>query len=425
MRIRWRRFRSCIFSCSLVTALVAGGLPLSAQNFQVLQPLASKPAPASEVKLRSADFYVPATPETVSWGSLPNNASQPILTVPPGAVITFDTLSHEGILEDQGKDPEKFFAKFGVPSNQVLDDARSITKSSLVHDFAKDGPHVVIGPVAIQGAAPGDVLKVEILSLVPRVPYGVISNRHGKGALPGEFPENAGPQPGASASSPDLYNNVFKFIPIKSPGSQWYATVDFNSKEARFPIRPFMGTMGVAPNVSTKPNSIPPGDYGGNLDIRYLTAGSTLYLPVQVPGGFFFLADPHFIQGNGEVALTAVEGSLRTTVRLNLLKAGDPAIPTNTKTPGPLAETAEYWIAIGLDPDLNEAMKKATREAIRFLSWKTGMDRATAMAYLSAAADFEVSQVVDRTKGIHALIRKADFQTERPASESSKSKSSH
>ena len=134
-----------------------------------------------------------------------------------------------------------------------------------------------------------------------------------------------------------------------------------------------------------------------------------MYLPVQVPGAMFFIADPHFAQGNGEVALTAIEGSLRTTLRFTVLKAGDPAIPAKDKLTGPFAETPDYWIAIGLDPDLNEAMKKATREAVRFVSEKLGMDRATALAYLSAAANFEVSQVVDKTKGVHALIRKKDF----------------
>lgn len=105
--------------------------------------------------------------------------------------------------------------------------------------------------------------------------------------------------------------------------------------------------------------------------------------------------------------MTAREGSLRSTLRLSVLKAGDAAIPG--KLAGPAAETPDYWIMIGLDPDLNEAMQKATREAIRFLAEKQNMDRAAAMAYLSAASDFEVSQVVDRTKGIHVLIRKKDF----------------
>ena len=343
-------------------------------------------------------------------GYLPDNAAKPIVTVPSGASVTFDTLSHEGILEDQGRDPAKYFGGFGVAPDQVLNDAKAIAASSLTHDFAKDGPHVVIGPVVIDNAMAGDVLKVEMVSLAPRVPYGIISNRHGKGALPGEFPENADPQPGASAANPQLYNNVSKFVPIRLINGKWYGILKAEQgDEIHIPVAPFMGTMGVAPNVSGRPNSVPPGDYGGNLDIRYLTAGATLYLPVQVPGAMFFIADPHFAQGNGEVALTAVEGSLRTTLRFTVLKAGDPAIPGNGKLSGPFAETPDYWIAIGLDPDLNEAMKKATREAVRFLSEKMGVDRATALAYLSAAADFEVSQVVDKTKGIHALIRKQDF----------------
>lgn len=381
---------------------------LAAQT-SVLQPLAEKPVSGASVKLKS-DFYVPATPDSIRWGYLPDNAAKAVVTVPSGATVTFDTVSHEGILEDQGRDPAKYFGGLGVAPAQVLNDAKAIAASSLTHDFAKDGPHVVMGPVAFENAQPGDVLKVEMISLVPRVPYGVISNRHGKGALPGEFPENSGPQPGAGAASPQLYNNVSKFVPIKLINGKWYGILSAGEgKEAHIPVAPFMGTMGVAPNVSGKPNSVPPGDYGGNLDIHYLTPGATLYLPVQVPGAMFFIADPHFAQGNGEVALTAIEGSLRTTLRFTVLKAGDPAIPAKGKLTGPFAETPDYWIAIGLDPDLNEAMKKATREAVRFLSEKLGMDRATALAYLSAAADFEVSQVVDKTKGVHALIRKRDF----------------
>jgi acetamidase/formamidase len=381
---------------------------LSAQT-AILQPLGDKPVAGSAVKLKS-DFYVPVTPDSIRWGYLPDNAAKAIVTVPSGATVTFDTLSHEGILEDQGRDPEKYFGGFGVAPTQVLNDAKAITASSLTHDFAKDGPHVVMGPVAVDDAQPGDILKVEMISLVPRVPYGVISNRHGKGALPGEFPENADPQPGAGAANPQLYNNVSEFVPLRLIDGKWYGIMRAgNHQEAHIPIAPFMGTMGVAPNVSGRPNSIPPGDYGGNLDIHCLTAGATLYLPVQVPGAMFFISDPHFAQGNGEVSLTAIEGSLRTTLRFTVLKAGDPAIPGKGKLTGPFAETPDYWIAIGLDPDLNEAMKKATREAVRFLSEKVGLDRATAFAYLSAAADFEVSQVVDRTKGIHALIRKKDF----------------
>ena len=180
----------------------------------------------------------------------------------------------------------------------------------------------MIGPVVIDNAMAGDVLKVEMISLALRVPYGIISNRHGKGALPGEFPENADPQPGASAANPQLYNNVSKFVPIRLINGEWYGILKAErGDEIHIPVAPFMGTMGVAPNVSGRPNSVPPGDDGGNLDIRYLTAGATSYLPVQVPGAMFFIADPHFAQGNGEVALTAVEGSLWTTLRFTVLKA--------------------------------------------------------------------------------------------------------
>jgi acetamidase/formamidase len=394
----------------LCAALFLSSVGLAAQT-TVLQPLADKPVPGPSVKLQS-DYYVPITPESIRWGYLPDNAAKPIVSLKSGATVTFDTLSHEGVLEDQGRDPVKYFGSFGVPPAQVLNDAKALTGSSVVHDFAKDGPHVVIGPVAIDGAQPGDVLKVEMISLIPRVPYGVISNRHGKGALPGEFPENSGPQAGASAENPQLYNNVSKFVPIKQINGKWYGILkSAKGAEIRIPVAPFMGTMGVAPNVAGKPNSVPPGDYGGNLDIHYLTAGATLYIPVQVAGAMFFLADPHFAQGNGEVALTAIEGSLRTTVKLTVLKPGDHAIPATGKLNGPFAETPDYWIPIGLDPDLNEAMKKSTREAVRFLSEKQGIDRATALAYLSAAADFEVSQVVDKTKGVNGLIRKKDFST--------------
>jgi acetamidase/formamidase len=319
-------------------------------------------------------------------------------------------VSHEGILEDQGKDPVKYFSQFGIQPEQVLKDAQAIAASSLDHDFVKDGPHIVTGPVEIQGAKAGDVLKVEMIALKPRVPYGVISNRHGKGALPGEFPENKGPEAGADAAHPELYRNVFTFCPIKEIGGKWYGILkDKNGRETRIPLRPFHGTMGVAVNTKEKPNSIPPGEYAGNLDINDLTVGATLYIPVQVGGAMFYAADPHFVQGDGEVALSALEGSLRSTFRLTVLKAGDPALPMKAPMKNPFAETPQYWIPIGLNADLNEAMKDATRQTIQFLNEKLGMDRASAMAYASAAVDFQVTQVVDRVKGVNGMIRKSDF----------------
>jgi acetamidase/formamidase len=378
-----------------------------------LQPLADKPGPIASKGKRGTVFYVPSTLATIKWGYLPNANDAPVLTVPSGSTVIFDTLSHEGLLEDQGRDPLKYFAAQGIPAQQVLTDAIAITRSELPHDFAKDGPHIITGPVAIDGAEPGDVLKVDILSVVPRVSYGVISNRHGEGALPGEFPEGPKPEPDAGAHAPEKFHNVSVFTPIRRNRSgQWEAVMKNRGGEIiAFPTAPFMGVMGVAVATDQPVHSVPPGVFGGNIDVKDLGAGTTIYLPVFVPGANFYTGDPHMVQANGEVALTALEHSMRATFRFTLLKKGDRRIPAAAGSlEKPLGETPHYWIAIGLNPDLDDAMKDAVREAIRFLSEVMGMDRAIAYAYLSAATDFNVSQVVDRTKGIHALIRKSDFK---------------
>jgi acetamidase/formamidase len=335
-----------------------------------------------------------------------------VLTVDSGATVTFDTVSHEGILEDQGRDPDRFFARHGVPSDGVLADARVIAGSSIAHDFVADGPHIVTGPVHVRGALPGDVLRIEVQGLVPRAPYGVISNRHGKGALPGEYPEGAKPEPGADAAHPELFHNVSIFTPVRRIRGADHAVLPISRElRAEFPIDPFMGLIGVAQDTSAKVNSIPPTVAGGNLDIRDLTVGSTLYLPVFVPGAKFFVGDPHFAQGDGEVALTALEAPLRGTFRLTVLKAGSREIPGGRgRLDVPFGETADYWLAVGLNADLDEAMKQAVRESIAFLNGELGMPRAVAYAYLSAATDYVVSQVVDRTKGVHARISKSHFR---------------
>ena len=394
-------------SMVMIISLILGG-KTSPQDLQgnALQPLGEALFELPE----GGGIYIPSTPDTIQWGSLPNRNTEPLLTVASGTVVTFDTVSHEGILEDQGRNPLMYFAQHGVSSDQVLRDAVMIAASALAHDFDGDGPHIVTGPVAIEGAQPGDVLKIETLNLAPRVPYGVISSRHGKGVLPGEFPENDAPQSDSSSNYPELYNNVSIFTEIEEADGVHYAILHNRRGEAvRFAIDPFMGIMGVAPDTQNKVNSIPPNTYGGNLDINELGVGSTLYLPVQIPGALFYVGDPHYAQGDGEVALTALEAPLRATFRLTLLPAGDASIPGGSPFTQPFAESADYWIPIGLDVDLDEAMKQAVREAVNFLSVSVGIERSVAYAYLSAATDFEISQVVDRTKGVHGLIRKEDF----------------
>ena len=180
----------------------------------------------------------------------------------------------------------------------------------------------------------------------------------------------------------------------------------------QFLLNPFLGIMGVTPNTDEHFSSVPPTRVGGNIDINELGVGSTLQLPVEVPGAGFYTGDPHFVQGDGEVALTALEASLRGTVRLTVLKKDSPEIPkTNSSSlVQPFAETEKYWIPIGLNEDLDEAMRQSVRESISFISKQLGVDRKTAYAYLSAATDYEVSQAVDKTKGIHGLIPKVDFK---------------
>ena len=394
---------------SLFVLSVFGISVSQAEDFTVLKQMSDKPIQLNTGTYKG-NYYVPSTLDTITWGYLPNRDAKPVMSVASGSTVTFDTVSHEGLLEDQGRDAEKYFKSKGVKDAFILDEAKKITNSGLEHDFHKDGPHIVTGPIEIKGAQPGDILKVEVISVEPRVPYGIISNRHGKGALVGEFPKRV-KQDNASAAHPERYGNVSVFTPIQKNAKGEYEGVlkTDSGKSIRFPLNPFMGLMGVAANTSERVHSVPPAMYGGNIDINELGAGATVYYPIQVPGALFYTGDSHFAQGDGEVALTALEASARATFKLTLLKAGKDAVP-GKNIAQPLAENAEFWITPGLDEDLDEAMKKSTREAIRFLNQEYGIDEAIAYAYLSAATDFEVSQVVDKTKGIHAKIRKADFK---------------
>ncbi|MGY2067065.1 acetamidase/formamidase family protein [Blastococcus sp. SYSU DS0619] len=351
----------------------------------VLQP-GSGPIPAAT--------YLPSTPDDVLWGRLPCAADAPVLTVSPGTEVTVDTVSHEGILEDQGRDPVGFFGRHGAA--EVLEDAIALAKSDDPHRLGVDGPHVVSRPIAVDGARVGDLLAITVLDATPRVPYGVISNRHGRGALPGEYPLDDQPVYSAFATVGD--DGAHGLLPLTEGGEP----------RVRFPLRPFLGIMGVAVPGSERPHSVPPGPHGGNVDISLLTAGSTLYLPVQVDGALAYVGDPHFAQGDGEVSLTAMEGSLRATVRLDVIARED-AVRRFGELAGPLAETAEFLVPTGMDEDLDRAVQDCVRAAIALLRARFGMDPRLAYAYLSAATDFRISQVVDVVKGVHATIRKSDF----------------
>ncbi len=383
----------------------------------------------------------------MSWGWVRAAGALPIATVAPGGLVTVDTISHEGILLDQGRDPVAYFGSFGIDADAVLLDAIALAASAVVHDPAVDGPHVVTGPIWVEGAEPGDVVTVEVVDLLRRVPYGVISNRHGRGALPGELPEA-----GTGNGDPPLVVSRFATVdpvatvgaatrstraavpatpapigaahataaPASVAGGARAATVPARRGGAasasappstatvhapaggglRLPLRPFLGLVAVAP-AGGDAHSVPPGPHGGNLDVRLLGKGSRLHLPVRCEGALVQVGDPHFAQGDGEIALTALEGSLRAVLRIHLTKAACPSWDL------PYGETDEAWILLGLHQDLDEAVRIATRAALALVTERTGVDRATAYAWLSAAADLSVSQVVDGVKGVHFAVPKA------------------
>lgn len=346
---------------------------------------------AAEHETFSGQMYeLKSEPENVIWGELFKPDSAPVLTVQSGDRIRMETISHEGILADQG-DTVEFLTAGGVAQEDILPDQLEV-KATV--EKSGPGPHVITGPVYVEGAEPGDVLEIKTIGIDYRVPYGVISNRHGKGSLPGEYPENDAP----------IYTKV---IPIDAAREVGIFRPSNGLPEIEIPLKPFMGIMGVVPaDVEETKNSVPPGIYGGNLDIKHLGIGSSLYLPVQVPGALFYSGDPHCAQGNGEVALTAIECSLLPTFELVVHKG----MTLDT----PMGETEAAWYAIGLDQDLDEAMKKSVREYLRIANEEYGLTKPDALLLGSAAIDFEVSQVVDIVKGIHGVVPKEMFQALKP-----------
>ncbi|MGC1308400.1 MAG: acetamidase/formamidase family protein [Phormidesmis sp.] len=341
---------------------------------------------STEIAQSTGQIYqVKSTPDHVIWGELFKPGSEPILTVQSGDQVVLETISHEGILADQG-DTVEFLTGQGIKEEDILPD-QLVVKANV--EKTGPGPHVITGPIYIEGAELGDVLEIKTVDIAYRVPYGVISNRHGKGSLPGEFPIDGA----------DIYTKV---IPIDMAKDIGVFRPSNGQPDLGIPLKPFMGIMGVVPaDVADAVNSVPPGVYGGNIDIKRLGIGSSLYLPVQVPGALFYSGDPHCAQGNGEVALTAIECSLTPTFELVLHK--------DMTLEQPMGETEDAWIAVGLDEDLDEAMKESVRESLRIVNGEYELTEQDALLLGSAAIDFEVSQVVDIVKGIHGVIPKQLF----------------
>jgi acetamidase/formamidase len=305
-----------------------------------------------------------ASPQTVHTGffdaSLP-----PVLTIESG-----DTVAMNSLMLMDGR------LRCGMSLEELIAARRFYADRQV-------GPHTLTGPIFVRGAEPGDVLEVQIHKLITAV-AGV--NYHfpgemGIGALPEDFPEG-------QIKSFEL--DLEKMETIFSPGIV-------------LPLKPFFGVMGVAPRAGEKRISSVPDYFGGNIDNKELVAGTTLFLPVQVPGALFSAGDAHGVQGDGEVDVTAIETAMAEAVLQFSLRK-------DLKLESPMAETPTHWITMGFHPDLDEAVKIALRDAIHFLSTSKGLTRDDAYALCSLAVDLRVTQIVDGNKGIHAMIPKVIFR---------------
>jgi acetamidase/formamidase len=339
---------------------------------------------ASAAAAPKADYHVALTPENSVIGNFPAQ-KKPILTVRSGAVVQID--GGGGNRWGEG-DAFAWTKENGITltpaQTQAVREIDRVVKETQRYAGIQNG-HLLVGPIAVEGAMPGDTLEVRILSVEPRIPYGTVGMRPGRGGIPDDVPK-----PFMRVVKLDLERRVGLF----EPGIE-------------VPLAPFMGVMGVLPADSEGSNrrSGPPGRFGGNLDCKELVAGTSLFLPVYHPGALFFTGDSHAAQGDGEVTVNAIE-TADTAVLQFIVHKG-------MKLDAPRAESATHWIAFGLDPDLNKAMQMAIRETDALLAEKEGLDFYRAFALSSIGVDFHVTQVVDGTQGVHAMIPKKLFVNRR------------
>jgi acetamidase/formamidase len=359
--------------------------------------------PGTQGRAAAPTTRVRSTPENVVFGSFPIDR-QPVARVRSGEVVRIDTLSHRGTTQQE--DPVTFLGARGVKPDEILQDVRNVWAARAAHSQGGPGGggggHILTGPIFVEGAAPGDTLAVAMLELTPRVPYGINATSSTSGA----FAPTYGAAPGDPI--PDIPPGTIHLIRTGMANGR---PVAFFSDTIQVPMSPFMGTMAVAPELPTvgQPGvrvegiqtSGPPGPYGGNMDFRELKVGSTLYLPVFHPGALFYVGDPHGVQGDGEVSGNALEQSLTGVFRFTVLKG-------KTIT-GPRAENGTRYFLMGIDTDLNRAVRKAVLETVDFLVKEKGLGPAKALSLCSIAIDFRIAEVVDGTQVVVGSIPKALF----------------
>jgi len=239
---------------------------------------------------------------------------------------------------------------------------------------------VLTGPIFVEGAEPGDMLEVRMLDFQFRVPYGVNNSNKGTGVLP-----DVHEKPYPKVIRFDLARRVALF----APGIE-------------VPLVPFMGIMAVMPPdplASTRP----PGIYGGNMDFNRLTVGARLYLPVHQRGALFYTGDSHAVQGDGEINGTAIEASLAPVLQFFVHKRAGAAMKW------PRAEDADNYYVMGMDVDLDAALKEAALETIAFLQREKGLSPADAYSLASIAVNYTVGEAVDQVQMVYGAIPKRIF----------------
>ncbi len=315
-------------------------------------------------------YELKVTPQTVVWGHY-DATEKPALTVKSGDTVVIHTLltnSPAGL------------AKAGVAAEAIEPELRAVF-DGVPASARGPGGHILTGPVAVEGAEPGDTLEVRIVKIDLAIPYAYNAFRYGSGFLTDDFP----------------YARM-KIVPLDTK-----RMVGTFGPGIDVPLAPFFGSMGVAPPPSFgRYDSAPPTIHGGNMDDKALVAGTTLYLPVHAAGALFQVGDGHAAQGNGEVDITALETSLVGTFQFILHK--------HELAPYPRAETPTAYITMGFDDDLSNATRKALRNMVDFLVAAKGMTRDDAYMLISVAGNVEITELVDRNKGVHVVVSKALFK---------------
>jgi acetamidase/formamidase len=334
-----------------------------------------------------------ATPDTCYWGYL-DAAEQPVLTVDPGTELWVEAVTHHS----------------GDAPDLLMDAAVTAIWDGIPEADRAPGVHIMTGPIAVAGAQPGDTLRVEILDMRPRLRHGsncaanwgLFYDVFGKERItiyelidpPADgFPAEARPVFGFDFTARELYD-----LPGVVSEPDPAARQPFG-RPVSVPVRPHLGVMGVAPAGFDRVSSIPPGVFGGNVDNWRFGPGATVHYPVFHEGAMFYVGDPHFAQGDGEICGTAIEASLDVRLRLSL--ADDVAVDA------PLLRYGGHWFTHGFGADLDAAMRMAAGQMLDLLVTRGGFTRDEAYSLASVAIDLGVTQVVDGTVGCHAAVSDA------------------